>query len=147
MELYHEHDGNDPSSPDLEDMLKKAKQLASFMRSGLQDMTQSVEHVQHDNESISQCDALLQRMLHFRDVFHLTDLEPDRAIYNAVLNALAKSRQASAVEKAIFSTFSLIFGGEFRKPINIESTSFNSPFSKYNSIKVSSFPAMVSISS
>jgi hypothetical protein len=52
------------------------------------------------SDAEERCDALLQRMLHFRDVFQLADLEPDRAVYNAVLNALAKSRQESAVDKA-----------------------------------------------
>ena len=46
------------------------------------------------------CDALLQRMNHFREVFQFEDLEPDRAVYNAVLNALAKSFQAKSAEKA-----------------------------------------------
>lgn len=46
------------------------------------------------------CDALLQRMFHFRDVFGLQRLDPDVAVYNAVLNALAKSRQPNAIDKA-----------------------------------------------
>ena len=50
MELHHEHDGNEPSSPDLEDMLNKAKELASFMRSGVQDMKQSFVQVEHDDD-------------------------------------------------------------------------------------------------
>jgi len=46
------------------------------------------------------CDALLQRMMHYRDNLHFHDLEPDQAVYNAVLNALAKSYQSTAVEAA-----------------------------------------------
>jgi Pentatricopeptide repeat domain len=46
------------------------------------------------------CDALLNRMYHIKEVFQLKDLEADRAVYNAILNALAKSQQSSAVEKS-----------------------------------------------
>jgi PPR repeat family len=46
------------------------------------------------------CDALLSRMDHYREVFRLDDLQPDRSVYNAYLNALAKSQQQSAVDKA-----------------------------------------------
>jgi hypothetical protein len=48
----------------------------------------------------SRCDALLYRMFQYRDNLQFQDLEPDQAIYNAVLNALAKSSQSSAVDKA-----------------------------------------------
>jgi len=44
------------------------------------------------------CDVLLDRMRLYRDVHGLEDLEPDRVVYNAVLNALAKSRQPDVVE-------------------------------------------------
>ena len=44
------------------------------------------------------CDILLDRMSHYRDMLDLEDLEPDRVVYNAVLNALAKSQQPSVVE-------------------------------------------------
>jgi hypothetical protein len=46
------------------------------------------------------CDALLQRMTHLRENYQLDNLEPDRSVYNAILNALAKSCQPSAAEKA-----------------------------------------------
>ncbi|KAL3918893.1 MAG: hypothetical protein SGILL_004028, partial [Bacillariaceae sp.] len=46
------------------------------------------------------CDALLNRMEHYREVFQLDGMDPDRSVYNAYLNALAKSQQQSAVEKA-----------------------------------------------
>lgn len=46
------------------------------------------------------CDALLNRMHYIKDNFQLKDLEADRAVYNAILNALAKSLQSSAVQKS-----------------------------------------------
>jgi hypothetical protein len=46
------------------------------------------------------CDALLNRMHVFKDVFQLKEMEADRAVYNAILNALAKSQQSSAVQKS-----------------------------------------------
>jgi hypothetical protein len=46
------------------------------------------------------CEVLLNRMEHYREVFQLDDLEPDRAVYNAYLNALGKSKQPGAAEKA-----------------------------------------------
>lgn len=46
------------------------------------------------------CDVLLNRMRYYRNTFGVTNLEPDRAVYNAVLNALAKSSQLHAVDKA-----------------------------------------------
>jgi hypothetical protein len=46
------------------------------------------------------CDALLDRMQYYRNTLGVANLEPDKAVYNAVLNALAKSSQPNAVEKA-----------------------------------------------
>ncbi|KAG7354972.1 PPR: pentatricopeptide repeat domain containing protein [Nitzschia inconspicua] len=46
------------------------------------------------------CEKLLNRMQLYKENFNLADLEPDRVVYNAYLNALAKSQQQSAVEKA-----------------------------------------------
>ena len=46
------------------------------------------------------CEALLQRMAQWKDVFQMDDLEPDRAIYNGYLNALAKSYHPNAADKA-----------------------------------------------
>ena len=51
-------------------------------------------------DAAARCDRLLQRMLYYRDNLQFRDLEPDQLFYNAVLNALAKSYQSSAVEKA-----------------------------------------------
>ncbi len=48
----------------------------------------------------ARCDRLLQRMLYYREILQISDLEPDQAVYNAILNALAKSCQPSAVDKA-----------------------------------------------
>ncbi len=44
------------------------------------------------------CDALLDRMSFYRDTLDLEDLEPDRVVYNALINALAKSQQPHVVE-------------------------------------------------
>ncbi|KAI2507616.1 hypothetical protein MHU86_6803 [Fragilaria crotonensis] len=73
---YFEHDANDESSPDLEEMLRKAKELASFMRSGGQDIQQSFVH--DEDESTSQSDAVLPKAandahLMKRDVVHLEE--------------------------------------------------------------------------
>ena len=46
------------------------------------------------------CEALLQRMTQWKDVFQMDDLEPDTAIYNGYLNALAKSYEPNAADKA-----------------------------------------------
>jgi pentatricopeptide repeat protein len=46
------------------------------------------------------CDALLTRMGHLKEVFQIGGLDPDRALFNSFLNALAKSCQHSAMEKA-----------------------------------------------
>ena len=45
------------------------------------------------------CDALLDRMRYYQNTLGLSNLEPDKAVYNAILNALAKSAQSDAVEK------------------------------------------------
>jgi hypothetical protein len=47
-----------------------------------------------------QFEVLLNRMEHYREVFQLDDLEPNRAVYNAYLNALGKSKQPGAAKKA-----------------------------------------------
>jgi len=51
------------------------------------------------SDAEERCDILLDRMCHYRDVLELEDLEPDRVVYNAVLNALAKSQQPDAIAK------------------------------------------------
>ena len=51
------------------------------------------------SDAEERCDVLLERMNHYNDVLQLENLLPDRVVYNAVLNALAKSQQPDAVEK------------------------------------------------
>ena len=46
------------------------------------------------------CDILLDRMSYYQDALEVEDMKPDRVIYNAVLDALAKSHQPDVVDKA-----------------------------------------------
>ena len=45
------------------------------------------------SDAEERCDVLLDRMSYYTDALQLKELEPDRVVYNAVLNALAKSKQ------------------------------------------------------
>jgi len=46
------------------------------------------------------CDVMLDRMSHYKEMLELEDMVPDRVVYNAVLDALAKSQQPDAIAKA-----------------------------------------------
>ncbi|VEU36011.1 unnamed protein product [Pseudo-nitzschia multistriata] len=49
------------------------------------------------SDAEERCNILLDRMSHYRDMLHLDELEPDRIVYNVVLNALAKSQQPDVI--------------------------------------------------
>uniref|UniRef100_A0A7S4ERC5 Pentacotripeptide-repeat region of PRORP domain-containing protein n=1 Tax=Pseudo-nitzschia australis TaxID=44445 RepID=A0A7S4ERC5_9STRA len=51
------------------------------------------------SDAEERCDVLLERMSQYRDMLQLEDLEPDRVVYNAVLNGLAKSQQPDVIRK------------------------------------------------
>ena len=51
------------------------------------------------SDAEERCDVLLDRMSYYTDALQLKELEPDRVVYNAVLNALAKSKQPEVITK------------------------------------------------
>jgi len=51
------------------------------------------------SDAEERCDVLLERMSHYKDMLQLEHLEPDRVVYNTVLNALAKSQQPDVMTK------------------------------------------------